>query len=119
MGICKPNNEVPIPTQKKSYKTHEQKQEPEDNLCYGSDVERAIFPLCVKVYIGFSSWRNHKKSVRDDYEENGDCMVASFADIQREERKSAKIGKNEDRIEQEERKEKLRRQSKKHKLVHI
>ncbi|XP_044488495.1 uncharacterized protein LOC123213179 isoform X2 [Mangifera indica] len=119
MEVCKPINEEPIPSQKTSYKMHEQRKEPEDSLCHDGEIEKDyVSPLHQSLF----RW-NHKKRVREDYEENGDCMVASFADIQREERQSAKIARREDRIEQlrnehEKKKERLRRQAKNHKLLH-
>ncbi|XP_044488491.1 uncharacterized protein LOC123213178 [Mangifera indica] len=118
MEVCNPKNEESIPSQKKFYKMHEQKKELEDSLCSNTEVKKGyISCVCESLFRP-----NHKKRARDDYEEDGECKVASFADIQREERQSAKIARREDRIEQlrnehEEKKERLRRQTKKHKLT--
>ncbi|XP_061990673.1 uncharacterized protein LOC133709081 [Rosa rugosa] len=66
---------------------------------------------------------NRKRPSTLDYDDRDDrAMVSSFADIEREERRSAKLARQEDeiealRIEQEEKKERLRR-AKKQKMLH-
>ncbi|XP_050374880.1 uncharacterized protein LOC126792512 [Argentina anserina] len=85
------------------------KDEDEDNNVYVSSIIQGLFR------------GNRKRPATLDYDDRDDrAMVSSFADIEREERRSAKLARQEDeiealRIEQEE-KERLRR-AKKRKLL--
>ncbi|KAH9694838.1 hypothetical protein KPL71_022554 [Citrus sinensis] len=114
-----PNKANAMPSKRQSSSQHktlskQQIKPPTQEPCYGDEVDMSyISSLCQNLFR-----RSHAKQVLDDHDPNGDCRVASFSDILREERKSAKLARKEDQIEQlrEEREEKLRREGKKEKL---
>ncbi|KAK9176522.1 hypothetical protein WN944_028539 [Citrus x changshan-huyou] len=114
-----PNKANAMPTKRQSSSQHktlskQQIKPPTQEPCYGDEVDMSyISSLCQNLFR-----RSHAKQVLDDHDPNGDCRVSSFSDILREERKSAKLARKEDQIEQlrEEREEKLRREGKKQKL---
>ncbi|KAK2662781.1 hypothetical protein Ddye_001355 [Dipteronia dyeriana] len=112
--LRKPGKEKAISAQAKSLSKH-QINRPMQELCHDDSY---ISSLCQSLFR-----RNHTKHVENyDYDDDDECMVSNFNDIQKEERKSAKIAREEDRIEQlrleQEEKERLRITVKKQKQHH-
>ncbi|KAK3182734.1 hypothetical protein Dsin_030020 [Dipteronia sinensis] len=114
----KSSKEKAISAQAKSL-SKQQIKCPMQDLCHDDEVDDSyISSLCPSLFR-----RNHTKHVENyDYDDDDECMVSNFNDIQKEERKSAKIAREEDRIEQlrleQEEKERLRIIVKKQKQHH-
>ncbi|BFG23479.1 hypothetical protein CerSpe_097530 [Prunus speciosa] len=105
-----PENTKVMPIEKSSFLKNQTKRHVEDSY----DDDNLDISSVIKL---FGPKRKHRE---DDYDDDGSAMVSSFADIMREERKSAKIARKEDeierlRLEEEEKQERLRK-AKKRKL---
>ncbi|KAI5347173.1 hypothetical protein L3X38_015052 [Prunus dulcis] len=99
-----PENTKVTPIQKSSFLKNQTKRHVED----GYDDDNLDISAVIKMF-------GPKRKHREDDDDDDDCaMVSSFADIMREERKSAKIARKEDeierlRLEEEEEEERLRK----------